>query len=80
MRMLLAGAAALAMLSPAQAADEYTVRMSIEEWGVVAQALGEIPYRAAAPVVDKLRAQIGAQQAAKKAAEPPKPAPEKPKE
>lgn len=74
-RLVLAGAVALAFVRPAQAADEYSVKLKLEQWLVIAQALGEMPFRVAEPVVKELREQITAQQATKPV-EPPKVAPD----
>lgn len=62
MRLLLASVVALAVfVSPVRAEDEYTVKLTANEWAVIAAALGEVPFRIADPVVTKLRVQLKSQ-------------------
>lgn len=56
-----------------QEVKPFTLVVTPQELGVIAQALGDRPYREAAPLLQKLEAQIREQQAAA-AAKPAEPA------
>lgn len=46
---------------------EYTLKFTEQEMGVLSAALVELPFKIAAPLIDRLNRQIAAQQAVKPA-------------
>lgn len=45
---------------------EYTIKLSEQDFPALSAALGELPYRVAAPLVEKINRQIAEQQNAEK--------------
>lgn len=49
-------------MNPLQPTETITIELEAQEWQVVLSALGEAPYRVAAPVVQKVMRQVESHQ------------------